>query len=96
MIFLKHFMIENRKNIASLNPEINTSATIKMKNLSRKAYFWIAIFGVIFLLTQDNLFIKYPADTFLFGLPNWLFWLMTVHVVFVVVFYFFSKKYWKE
>ncbi|HHM20678.1 MAG TPA: hypothetical protein ENJ20_01530 [Bacteroidetes bacterium] len=67
-----------------------------MKKLLHRSAFWIGAFGGIFLLTQDFLFVKWDARPMLMGLPNWLFWFVAVHVIFIVAFYFFTKSYWKE
>ena len=64
-----------------------------MKN--KQGYFWVTIFIIIFLLSQDYLFTERIAATGVLGFPSWLGWFMMVHVVFIGAFYFFSKKYWK-
>lgn len=66
-----------------------------MKNLLRQPYFWGLLFVLILLLTQDYLFVKWEAAPAFLGLPNWLLWFVGVHVVFIFIFYFFTKKYWK-
>lgn len=55
---------------------------------------WSLAFVLVFLLSQDYFFQKWSPSTSLLGLPGWLFWFMGVHVVFIVLFYFFSKKFW--
>ncbi len=56
---------------------------------------WLLVFGGLFLLTQDYLFHRWePSSTFL-GLPGWLFWFVGVHVLFVGVFLWFSRRYWQ-
>ena len=62
----------------------------------QKGWFWLTGFLFVFFLTQDYLFINWETEISFLGLPNWLFWFMGVHVLFLIVLAFFSKKYWKE
>ena len=64
------------------------------KQLLQNGYVWVAVFAGILLLTQDYLYLNWTPKPFFLGLPNWLFWLMGIHVLLVVSFYFFTKKYW--
>lgn len=66
------------------------------KNNLRKGTLWAIAFLVIFLLSQDYFFIKWEPNVGALGLPNWMFWFVGVHIVFIITFYFFSKKYWKD
>ena len=61
-----------------------------------KAWLWVLIFTVIFLLTQDYLFANWSEQLSLFGFPSWLWWFIGVHLLFVGVFYVFAKNYWKR
>ena len=65
-----------------------------MKN--KNGIFWSIAFIVIFLLTQDYLFTKWKGRPSILGFPIWIFWFAIVHLLFILVFYFFAKKYWKE
>jgi len=51
---------------------------------------------LIFLLTQDYLWNQSKPEIGFLGMPEWLFWFVDVHIVFLLIFIFFSKKYWKE
>lgn len=64
-----------------------------MKN--KKGIYWSIAFIIILLLTQDYLFIEWEGRLAVFGFPVWIFWFAFVHLLFILVFYFFAKKYWK-
>ena len=64
-----------------------------MKN--KNGLLWCIIFIVIFLLSQDYLFIEWTGKPNLFGFPNWLAWFALIHLLFIFVFFLFSKKHWK-
>jgi len=64
-----------------------------MKN--KNGFFWILAFLILLLLTQDYLFTTWKNGTSFLGFPVWLSWFIIIHFLFIVVFYFFSKKYWK-
>ncbi|MFK7773027.1 MAG: hypothetical protein AB8F94_12850 [Saprospiraceae bacterium] len=64
-----------------------------MKN--KNGFLWGVAFLFILVLTQDYLFITWEDKTSFLGFPIWLSWFMLMHFLFIVVFYFFSKKYWK-
>ena len=66
-----------------------------MREVQQRFIFWGILFGVVFLLTQDYLVVAWEVEPLLLGLPNWLFWFVGVHVLFIFIFYFFTKKYWK-
>ena len=66
-----------------------------MKNFWSKSGFWFLVFLALFLLTQDYLFASWTPKPALLGLPNWLYWFVAIHVIFILTFYFFTKKYWK-
>ncbi len=68
----------------------------KMKNLLHRLPFWLISFAIIFLFTQSCFFPQVQPIPSLFGLPNWLYLSMAIHVLFILTFYFFTKKYWKE
>jgi len=57
---------------------------------------WLSLFVLIFLLSQDYLFISWEGKPALLGFPIWIVWFAFVHLLFIVGFYFFSKKYWSE
>lgn len=61
-----------------------------------KGWFWLLLFAGFFLLTQDYLFIRWPAKPAFLGFPSWLLWFAALHLAFVLAFYFFSRRYWKE
>lgn len=67
----------------------------KRQMTKRKAGYWALAFVVLFLLSQDYLFVQWPKGTSWLGFPKWLTWFMLLHAGFIIVFYFFSKKYWK-
>ena len=74
---------------------ISKKLSAKMRKVQQRSYFWGILFCLIFWLTQDYLYIKWDVSPLFFGLPNWLFWLIGVHALFIFTFYFFTKKYWK-
>ena len=57
---------------------------------------WSIVFIIIFLLSQDYLFVDWGARLLFFGFPTWIAWFVLVHLVFIGAFYLFAKKYWKE
>ncbi len=57
---------------------------------------WITLFVSIFLLSQDYLFMSWAGDVGVLGFPKWIAWFAFVHLLFIVAFYLFAKKYWKE
>lgn len=65
-----------------------------MKN--KKGIFWFIIFVFLFFLTQDYFFMDWGKGISWLGFPKWLAWFAFVHLLFIGVFYIFSKKYWKE
>ena len=66
-----------------------------MKNILQRPTFWFFLFAFLFLFTQDYLFPERPTRPVGLGLPNWLYWFMAIHALFMVTFYFFTKNYWK-
>ena len=65
----------------------------KMKN--KNGILWGIALIAIFLLSQDYLFITWEGKPAILGFPNWLAWFALVHLLFIFVFFLFSKKYWK-
>ena len=65
-----------------------------MKN--KKGLFWLITFMIVFLLSQDYLFVQWSEKPGILGFPIWLGWFAFVHLLFIVVFYWFAKKYWKN
>ena len=63
---------------------------------SKHSILWSIIFLLIFLLSQDYLFIKWDNTPMIWGLPNWITWFAFVHLLFIAVFYWFAKKHWNE
>ena len=57
----------------------------------KKQIIWILTFSLIFLATQDYLFITSWSDTLWLGLPNWLFYFIGIHVLFIIAIYRLSK-----
>lgn len=66
------------------------------KTNTSKGLLWIILFLFIFLLSQDYLFVNWTVNADLGGLPNWLWWFVGVHLLFIFVFHIFIKKYWQE
>lgn len=60
------------------------------------ALFWALAFCFVFILSQDYLFTSWGIRTGILGFPNWLGWFIIVHLLFIALFYWFTKKYWKE
>ena len=56
---------------------------------------WIITFGVIFFLTQDYFFFDWEGKPAFLGLPDWLGWFIGLHLLLVLEFLRFQKKYWK-
>ena len=57
---------------------------------------WAVVFVVIFLMSQDYLFMTWERGMGLLGLPNWVYWFGLVHLIFVSALALFAKYYWKE
>ncbi|MCR9286760.1 MAG: hypothetical protein NXI23_05135 [Bacteroidetes bacterium] len=66
------------------------------KTKHSNGWLWVFGFMLIFLLTQDYLWNQSKPEIGFLGMPEWLFWFVDVHIVFLLIFIFFSKKYWKE
>jgi len=62
----------------------------------KNPFLWIALFILIFLLSQDYLFMSWEGHVGTLGFPKWIAWFVFVHILFVGAFYFFAKNYWKE
>lgn len=56
---------------------------------------WILTFFVILFLTQDYFFFDWKATPTWLGFPNWLGWFVSLHLLLVMEFLRFQKKYWK-
>ncbi|MEN0047787.1 MAG: hypothetical protein AAF806_12065 [Bacteroidota bacterium] len=63
--------------------------------LKKSGLLWGLVFTIVFLLSQDYLFIDWDNATSLFGLPKWVSWFAFVHLLFIGTLYFFAKKHWK-
>jgi len=61
---------------------------------NKKGLLWALAFLFTFFLTQDYLFTSWELETSFLGFPKWLGWFVAVHLLLIVVLYFFSKKYW--
>ena len=77
-----------------------SSVLYKIENLERtmrrkSKIMWIAFFVLIFLLSQDYLFVNWQGQTGVFGFPKWIAWFAFVHLIFIAALYWFSKKYWR-
>jgi len=55
--------------------------------VAKKHYIWILTFTLIFLATQDYLFISNWPDTLWMGLPSWLFYFIGIHIIFIIAIY---------
>ena len=64
-----------------------------MKN--KKAMLWGFAFLGVFLLSQDYLFAEWTNEPVFLGFPIWVGWFVFVHILFIFIFYWFSKKHWK-
>ena len=62
----------------------------------RNRFLWITFFVLIFLLSQDYLWVSWEGKPAVWGFPVWIGWFAFVHLLFIAAFYFFAKKYWKE
>ncbi len=60
-----------------------------MKNTNN--LLWTAIFLFIIGLTQSNLFIDYETAPSWFGLPQWIWWFILFHILFIIALSFFVK-----
>ena len=65
-----------------------------MKNKS--GFLWTILFIIIFLLSQDYLFVSWEGKPAVLGFPKWIGWFAFVHLLFIGAFYFFARKYWNE
>jgi len=63
---------------------------------NKNGILWCIAFVILFLLSQDYLFIRWKGTPSILGLPSWIGWFVVVHLLFIVVFYLFAKRYWKE
>ncbi len=59
-----------------------------MKAKSKSIKWWI-VFTTVFLLTQINSIYPLSAAPFFLGFPTWLFYLVLIHLIFLVALYFF-------
>lgn len=57
----------------------------------KKPVIWILTFSLIFLATQDYLFIFNWSDKLWMGLPVWLFYFIGIHIIFIIAIYRLSK-----
>lgn len=62
----------------------------------KKGYFWIVLFVLIFLLSQDYWYVQWPEQLGWLGFPVWLWCFGGFHVLLIIAIYFFAKQYWKE
>lgn len=60
----------------------------------KKSIFWAISFALIFLLSQDFLFASWTRNAGFLGFPDWLFYFILVQILWIIGFYFFSKKFW--
>lgn len=65
-------------------------------NRQRKGLLWTAIFVVLFVSSQDYLFMEWPEATGLLGFPIWLFWYFFVQILLVAAIWLFAKKFWQD
>ncbi len=63
---------------------------------TKATIFWMILFALVIGLSQDYLFVEWASDLVYLGFPSWLGWFVLVHILFLIVLYFFSKKYWRE
>lgn len=63
---------------------------------TKKGLFWLLLFSIIFLLSQDYIFAEWEGKPAVFGFPLWVIWFVIIQVIYILIFYWFSKKYWKE
>lgn len=63
---------------------------------TKSAAFWYTGFLLIFFLSQDYLFLKWEEMPNFLGFPNWIIYFISIHLLFIGVFFLFAKKFWKE
>ena len=57
-----------------------------------KKYQWLFVFLLIVALTQSNSFIAYQSQPGWLGFPQWIWWFMLFHVLFIIALYFFVQQ----
>lgn len=58
----------------------------------RKTVIWTLLFLGILLLTQGNNFLPFDKTPGWLGLPTWLWYFISVHLLFVIALYFFGRS----
>lgn len=59
--------------------------------MKQQRTYWI-VFALIFLATQDYVWIGQWPDRLYLGLPVWLYYFILVHIAFIVAIYRYSKS----
>ena len=60
--------------------------------MQKRNLIWTLVFLLIFLLTQSHHLFNYSSNPGLFGLPSWLWWFMSFHVLLVVALLIYAKE----
>ena len=61
------------------------------QTVTRQITWWI-IFALLFIATQDYLFIGSWPERLILGLPVWLFYFILVHLAFILAIYRYSTS----
>lgn len=64
--------------------------------MKKKGFLWLLVFIFIILLSQDYLFVDWELKSSLFGFPQWIFYFILIHILFIVAYALFMKHFWKE
>lgn len=67
-----------------------------MKQFASSRYFWVGVFALVFLLTQDYIFGGFHNNALIFGLPGWLYYFFAVHILLVLAIWQMVRRYWKN
>ena len=62
----------------------------------KKSSFWIFVFLTILILTQMHIFLPMEDLSSFIGLPQWLLFLMGVHVLIVLAIFFLGKLFFNQ
>jgi hypothetical protein len=61
------------------------------QEMFNRKHSWIVCFICLFLLSQFNPLGIRGKPELVFGLPDWLYWFLFVHLLFIVAIYFMTK-----
>ncbi|MEQ9426949.1 MAG: hypothetical protein RJQ09_21175 [Cyclobacteriaceae bacterium] len=60
-----------------------------------KGTIYVLMFLLIFVFTQDYLFLSWSDSPSVLGFPDWLPYFIGLHIALAIIFHVFQKRYWK-